>query len=230
MLCRSGLERIAAVMASTGSQTLALASGRFRGFDQAKPPAAVLLPLYNARLQRPRASGVSGGPAASPAATDGPVVPHVLFTLRAATLSAHAGEISFPGGHIDPGESAEEAAVRELREEVGVHSLQVQVLGTLPVVPGKNGKAVSPVLGFLPDADIATLHGTRNEAEVEAVFGVPLFEGLSTPDFEWFKEYRLPVYRPPEANGIKIWGLTAFVMHGVMTDILEPALAPAGSK
>jgi 8-oxo-dGTP pyrophosphatase MutT (NUDIX family) len=121
-------------------------------------------------------------------------------------------------------ETAIEAAIREIREELGNDALAVDVLGELPTVPGKNGKAVSPILGFLPDIDVNAAHLSRSTAEVEAVFTVPLFPTLATPEFEMFKEYNLPVYRPPEARGVKIWGLTAFVMHGVMEDIVIPAI------
>lgn len=121
-------------------------------------------------------------------------------------------------------ETATEAAVRELREELGDDRIDVEILGQLPTVPGKNGKAVSPILGFLPDVDLTALEQTRSTAEVEAIFTVPLFPTLANPEFEMYREYELPVYHTPEARGVKIWGLTAFVMHGVMKDIIVPAL------
>lgn len=121
-------------------------------------------------------------------------------------------------------ETATEAAVRELREELGDDRIDVEILGQLPTVPGKNGKAVSPILGFLPEVDLTALEQTRSTAEVEAIFTVPLFPTLANPEFEMYREYELPVYHTPEARGVKIWGLTAFVMHGVMKDIIVPAL------
>lgn len=63
---------------------------------------------------------------------EGPGGPSILFTVRAASLSRHPGEISFPGGMRDPGESLLEAALREAREEIGLDAQAVEVLGTLP--------------------------------------------------------------------------------------------------
>ena len=56
---------------------------------------------------------------------------HVPFTIRPETMAAHAGQISFPGGMVEPGESTRDAALRELHEELGVEPTTVEVLGSL---------------------------------------------------------------------------------------------------
>ncbi|MCS6931836.1 MAG: CoA pyrophosphatase [Acetobacteraceae bacterium] len=93
-------------------------------------------------------------PAARPAAVLVPVLlrpaPTVLLTLRAPTLSAHAGQVSFPGGRIEPGESAEEAALREAEEEVGLDRAAARVLGRLPEHLTGTGFRITPVLAVLP--------------------------------------------------------------------------------
>lgn len=56
---------------------------------------------------------------------------HLPLTLRPTTMASHAGQISLPGGMIEPGESSEEAALRELEEELGVPAAGIELLGTL---------------------------------------------------------------------------------------------------
>ena len=99
------------------------------------------------------------------------------------------------------------------------------------MVPSKNGKPVSPVLGFLPHvSNVDAFDLSRSTEEVDAVFTVPLFPNLANPEFEMFQEYKLPVYPPDDGRDVKIWGLTAFVMHALMRDILVPALEPTFHK
>ena len=60
--------------------------------------------------------------------------PALVFTVRSSDLSRHAGEISFPGGLQDPGESLQETALREAHEEIGLDPSAVELLGALPAV------------------------------------------------------------------------------------------------
>src|SRR5438046_3076006 len=60
--------------------------------------------------------------------------PRLVFTLRTEDLSRHAGEVSFPGGLADPGESLAETALREAEEELGLIPAEVELLGSLPPV------------------------------------------------------------------------------------------------
>jgi 8-oxo-dGTP pyrophosphatase MutT (NUDIX family) len=96
---------------------------------------------------------------------------HVLFTRRAAHLHHHAGQISFPGGRIEPSDSGPvAAALRETREEIGVDRHFVQVIGTQPTLLTTTHFLMTPVIGEL-------LPGFRvrpDESEVAEVFEVPL--------------------------------------------------------
>lgn len=113
----------------------------------ARRPAAVLVPV----VDRPAAS--------------------VLLTRRADTLSVHAGQIAFPGGAVDPGETAMAAALREADEEVGLMAAHVRaVLGALPRYASGSGFLVTPVLAVLDPA----FRPRPAPTEVAEAFEVPL--------------------------------------------------------
>lgn len=100
---------------------------------------------------------------------DGPVV---VLTERSETLRSHASQVSFPGGQLDPGETAVEAALRETWEEVGVHPGTVEVLGAFPDLwLGPSENAVTPVIGWCPD--LGPLH-VVDRGEVARVERVPV--------------------------------------------------------
>lgn len=92
----------------------------------------------------------------------------LLFTVRSSELSNHAGQISFPGGKVDAGETLEQAAVRELQEEVG---LDVQrTLGCLSPVPSPAKYVVTPIVAVLDWPQPLKI----NPHEVAEVFTVPV--------------------------------------------------------
>ncbi len=104
------------------------------------------------------------------------VEPGVLLTRRTAHLNQHAGQVSFPGGRIDPGDaSAEAAALREAEEELALPPELVDVAGRMEDYVTGTGYRITPVLGLLPEGmDLAALHLVPSPDEVAAVFCLPL--------------------------------------------------------
>ncbi|WP_424134709.1 CoA pyrophosphatase [Roseomonas chloroacetimidivorans] len=96
--------------------------------------------------------------------------PTILLTRRAATLSSHAGQVAFPGGRIEPGETPEAAALREAAEEVGLDPRLPRLAGRLPALVTGTGFHVIPVVALLDPP--VTL--TPAPAEVAEVFEYPL--------------------------------------------------------
>lgn len=120
--------------------------------------------------------GTEGREAAStPAAVLIPLIIHkeltVLFTQRTAHLKNHSGQVSFPGGRVEPGDaSAEFTALRETEEEIGLAMQRVEVLARLPDYRTRTGFRVTPVIGLVaPPLELAP-----DPREVAEVFEVPL--------------------------------------------------------
>ena len=95
----------------------------------------------------------------------------VLFTQRTDHLLHHAGQISFPGGHTDPGDATpEETALRETEEEIGLHRRHVETIGRLNQYVTRTGFSITPVVALIkPPFEL-----TPDPKEVEEAFEVPL--------------------------------------------------------
>jgi 8-oxo-dGTP pyrophosphatase MutT (NUDIX family) len=94
-----------------------------------------------------------------------------LFTQRSPHLRYHAGQVSFPGGRMEPGDADILAtALRETHDEVGIEPATVEIAGFLPSLPTVSGYAVTPIVGLVP-ADTLIV---PDPTEVERVFEVPL--------------------------------------------------------
>ena len=123
---------------------------------------------------------IIGGTKLVPAAVLVPLVlgahPGVLLTKRTAHLSSHAGQVSFPGGRVDPEDAnAEAAALREAEEEVGLNPLQVTVVGRLPDYVTGSGYRITPIVGLLPPGTgLEALALRPSVHEVEYVFELKL--------------------------------------------------------
>jgi len=142
----------------------------------------------------------------------------LLYTLRSEKLTAHRGQISFPGGGREPGEDAVAAALREAREEVLLDPTGVQVIGQLTqlYIPPSNNYVV-PVVGHSPVHPIVQADGN----EVDEVFFVDL-DFLANPDNLRVKVHHirdLP-HRVPYWDvhpRIPLWGATAMMTSELVT-------------
>jgi len=152
--------------------------------------------------------------------------PAVLLTLRASHLSAHAGQVAFPGGRIEAGETPEAAALREAAEEVGLDPRAPEVVGRLPDLVTGTGFHVTPVVALLRPP----LALTPDPSEVAEVFELPLslvldpaaprrqraeFAGQSREFWVW----------PHERH--HIWGATASMLVALAAALAAPP-APNG--
>ena len=143
-------ERLAAALARGHDTTPELLTGDQVGLDQgpedALTPAAVLVAVTD----RDR--------------------PGVILTQRTDTLRRHAGQVAFPGGRLDPGETVIEAALREAEEEIGLPRDAVTVIGAVDRYRTVTGYTVTPVLAAIPP----DLPVVLSEGEVASLFEVPL--------------------------------------------------------
>ena len=133
----------------------------------------------------------------------------MLLTRRAAHLKDHSGQVSFPGGRVAAGDVSPEAtALRETREEIGLDSARVELLGRLPDYHTRTGFLVTPVVGV-----VAPPFELRPDAnEVEEIFEVPLAFLLDPANHqrqsrEWQGELRW--FFTMQYGRHTIWGATA---------------------
>lgn len=146
------------------------------------------------------------------ALADGATGAEVLLTRRSWDLRNHRGEISFPGGRIDPGETPADAARREAWEEVGLDPLQVELIGELTHLNTVVSRSyIVPLVARLP----ALLPLVPASPEVERVLWLPLAE-LVTPETYRIERWgRAPTDRELhffELDDETIWGATAHIL------------------
>jgi 8-oxo-dGTP pyrophosphatase MutT (NUDIX family) len=154
--------------------------------------AAVLVPLVN------REAGVQ-----------------VLLTLRPEHLRDHAGQVSFPGGRVEPGDADREAtALREMNEEVGLASGSVTLLGRLPVYEIPSGFRITPVVGWIEPPFALR----PDPFEVADIFEAPLDYFLDPANYQR-REYhfrgRHRHYLAIPYEGRYIWGATAGMLYSL---------------
>ncbi len=139
-------------------------------------------------------------------------VPTLLLTVRRADLKDHAGQISFPGGSREAGETLRETALRDAYEEVGLPPADVDVLGELtPLYIPPSNFCVHPFVAMTPT--IPNLQ--PQDAEVEAVLCASLPHLLNPATLKrepWMlhgREYEVPFLN---VDGHKVWGATAMML------------------
>ncbi len=131
-----------------------------------------------------------------------------LFTKRSQRVETHKGEVSFPGGTIEEGETALGASLRELEEEVGIPREKVRVLGELDEISTISGFRIQPFVICLNwPAQIIT-----NPGEIDEVYILPLSQFLDPArlrieNWQWNgREYPVYFFQLPECT---VWGATA---------------------
>jgi 8-oxo-dGTP pyrophosphatase MutT (NUDIX family) len=154
-------------------------------------PAAVLLPIVN------RPQGLT-----------------ILLTLRASDLRAHSGQVAFPGGKIDPGETPRDAALREAREEIGLEDRYIDPLGWLDPYLTGTGFRVAPMVALVEPSFALKV----NRLEVDEVFETPFAFLMDAANHrleerEWQGRRRKYYAMPHE--GRYIWGATAGILRNL---------------
>lgn len=175
----------------------------FVGLDAAAlKPAAVLIPL----VLRPEGTTI-------------------LLTERTSHLADHAGQISFPGGRLEPDDAdAIAAALRETEEEIGLARAHVEVLGHFEDYGTVTGYRVTPVIGFVrPPFDL-----TPDPHEVAEIFELPLEFILQPTNVQRLRETRGGVMRDVYEISYgkwRVWGFTARILVRLIAALDEGAPA-----
>jgi 8-oxo-dGTP pyrophosphatase MutT (NUDIX family) len=155
------------------------------------------------------------------ALTEGDEGCEIVLTRRAGHLRHHRGEVSFPGGRMDPGETPIDTALREAEEEIGLDRSHLEVVGGLaPVSTWVSSSYIVPVVARYD----GPTQWTPNPGEVDRVFTVPLME-LTRPDTyrsEWWgappDEFELHFF---ELDDETIWGATGRMLR----ELIDRAMA-----
>lgn len=135
----------------------------------------------------------------------------LVLTLRSKNID-HGGQISFPGGRSDEGESPEDTALRETYEEVGVPPEEVAIIGTLSnLYIGRSNNFVTPVVGYMDTFPELKL----NPAEVEEAFTIELDslvtkKNLTVENWKLMEQtYSVPYW---DVHRVPLWGATAMML------------------
>lgn len=133
---------------------------------------------------------------------------HLLYTRRTDQVESHKGQVSFPGGACDDGETTpEQTALREAKEEIGIEPDQVRLLGRLNSMLTITSYRVTPVVGVIPWPTVFR----PAQAEVARIFTMPLAwlaERSNRWEFNMLgRDYSVIVYHP--FDGETLWGATA---------------------
>ena len=145
------------------------------------------------------------------AADDGSGQTAFLLTRRAASLRAHSGQWALPGGRLDPGETLEAAALRELSEEVGLDLPTSEILGVLDDYPTRSGYVITPVVAWLQDA--SALRPNPDEVASTHLIRLDYIAAPDAVDFETIPESDRPLIRLRISEEHHIHAPTAAVVY-----------------
>ncbi len=149
----------------------------------------------------------------------------VLLTQRTAHLNDHPGQISFPGGRVEPTDAdAADTALREAEEEIGLARAHVDVLGTLPTYTTGTAFVVTPVIALVQPGFALS----PDEFEVAEIFEVPLSFLMNPANHRWHafespaaarREFLSIPWTGVDANGAPrryfVWGATAAMLRNL---------------
>lgn len=161
---------------------------------------------------------------------------HLLFEVRSSQVS-QGGEVCFPGGRMEPGETPRDCALRETEEELSIPRGEITLLGEPDFICNQRGFLLRPVLGLASPAGLRTLR--PSPAEVAEVFTVPLAFFRETPlepwsyelvpqvpedfpygpvgiprDYPWSHgRVEIPIWR---YEGHAVWGMTARLVKEII--------------
>jgi len=141
----------------------------------------------------------------------------LVLTRRSTNLPSHQGQIAFPGGKVDDGETSEAGALREAQEEVGIPPEDVDVVGPLEQLSTVAGRFVlAPFVGILPARPVLV----ANPGEVARVFDVSIAE-LMDDDVYHEERWDIPGMgeRPMHFFDVAeetVWGATARILHDLL--------------
>lgn len=147
-------------------------------------------------------------------------IPHLLFTLRNSGLNSHSGQISFPGGRIEDGETPLDASLRETEEETGIPSEEIEILGKLtPLFVPPSNSLIFPFVGYLESKPELTV----NPDEVEEAFYTPIDYFLDKANLnqeEWdLNGVKLDVPNWKIHDKTPLWGASAMMLSELLTII-----------
>ena len=173
---------------------------------------------------------------------EGPEGLSLLYEVRPAKLHHHSGEVCFPGGRMEPGETPRQCALRETWEEIGIPPEEIRVLAPLDLMQDISDRVVYPFLAEISAAGAARLKASA--AEVKNVFFVPVdyllnykeevyryvvsakvdddfpYERIGFPKtYPWRKGYmNVPIY---EYQGHFIWGMTGRMVRWFLQQLRQ---------